>query len=151
MPCNSNPEKYMEFFNIINSEIVPILQPMDRLILMGDFNMPNVEWEFVDDFLTPINLNAEMHCFISDVFSLGLKQCVQLKNNFENILDLVFLPLDQEVCVSACEDLTGSSSIFHTPINISLHFDFCEPVNDNVKSLSYNLKKGDYGLLNTLS
>lgn len=150
IPYNSNPGVYSSIFNTISSQITPNLQPKDRLMILGDFNLPNVEWEYVDDILTPINLKADTECFISDILSLGLKQCVTIKNNFGNVLDLAFLPMDHEVRVSVCDDLAGSSSIFHSPLNILVLFEFCEPVSDKVESFRYNFIKGDYCSFNSL-
>jgi len=148
IPPHSNMAIYEKFMNIMKSQIVPILQPEDRLVILGDFNIANVEWDYVDYNLTPLNLNSEVEYFMSELFSLGLKQCVHVKNKFGNILDLAFLPIDHEVTVSTCDDLAGSSSIFHLPLNISILFEFCEFDQNNSSLNSYNFKKGDYSSFN---
>ena len=146
IPCRSSMEQYHKFISIIESNITPILKPEDRLIIIGDFNLPNIFWQYVDDYLTPINANTEAELFISDLLSMGLKQCIDVKNSSDNFLDLAFVPLDQTVTIHPCEDLAGSSSIYHTPLKMLLFFDICEIVDNEIytQNISYNFKKGDY-------
>lgn len=148
IPCHSNVAVYDKFLDTIKTNIVPLLQPEDRFFIFGDFNLPSIVWEYVDQVLTPIDRNDDAINFISEIFSLGLKQCIDVKNSSGNVLDLAFVPIDHEVTVSSCEDMAGSSSIYHSPLNISVMFENCVVTEENVDLCSYNFKKGDYVSLN---
>ena len=86
-------EHYVECIDFLVSE-----NHIENFLFGGDFNLPGYEWSWNNALIfsghhnNPNVRNAIR--IIRDKFdSLGLKQCNFFKNNYSNILDLVFTNL----------------------------------------------------------
>jgi hypothetical protein len=59
----------------------------------GDFNLPNIDWTRQEDLsgLVPCNVTAENEILVCDIyFSLCFNQFNNLRNAYDNVLDLCF-------------------------------------------------------------
>lgn len=80
---------------------------------MGDFNMRDVKWQFIDDsdYLVPsqvpVNDTLGFNEFLSKMQLLALKQMVHIPNDAGNFLDLVFTRHDSNI------------AIFHAPVTLT--------------------------------
>lgn len=85
LPPNQNSSQYNEFSTSLE-ELLITYPDITPLIIVGDFNLPNVDW------LNPStsHLDPSAQC-IHDVMSfLNLEQYNNVRNNREVLLDLVF-------------------------------------------------------------
>lgn len=121
----------------------------EYLCMLGDFNLPNVDWSPTDDCgsLLPSNVSTTAERLIVDTaFSFNLAQINNFRNCVNKILDLIFI--SSELISNVEEAITPLAKIdlFHVPVvmNISSYkFD-----NIYIKNSKYNYKKGDFVKLN---
>lgn len=149
IPYGSSADIYGELSTFCSNRLAAAAAEFDSVLILGDLNLPKVKWLTVDDEILPFNGDLISDLVIDSICSLGLRQINISENQSGNVLDLVFIPLELHGTITACDDLGGSSSIFHTPLHIQLIFENCVNVNVNfTSSESFNFKKGDYDALN---
>ena len=102
----------------------------------------------MDGVFTSSSSNANAATITDYCASISTTQINRISNRCGKFLDLVF---SNEVLfseVSSCEDFTGCSSIYHTPIMINIYF----PVNCDITPFSnnfhYNFSNADFVSLN---
>ncbi|XP_046660855.1 uncharacterized protein LOC124354446 [Homalodisca vitripennis] len=84
LPPNQNSTQYMEFSSVLE-ELSITVQDIHPLLIIGDFNLPNVDWS---SLFTHLNKSAQ---YIYDVMNfLDLKQYNNIYNDRGVLLDLVF-------------------------------------------------------------
>lgn len=140
---------FEHFFEIVQSSILPAMNDGDQLIFVGDFNFPTITWDWADtDFVPTLSPSDSTGAFVLDsLHGLGTKQFNTIYNENGRLLDLVF-STTEAISISACEDLAGHSSMYHTPLLIELNFlDFSI---NSFKSNKFFLdfRCGDYHSLN---
>lgn len=151
LPSNCPTITYLNFCQMLSEMISPILNFDDELIILGDFNLPQVDWQLVENEFVPLNLNEISSTFFDTIFGFGLQQRNQIRNTHGSLLDLIFTPRELQFNISTCNDLGNSFSRFHTPLKVDLIFDSnLNDINqcDNENSF-FNFKKGDYVSLNS--
>lgn len=87
--------------NLIN---IVIDHPLDKFIVLGDFNMPHVTWSLSDDgiSLSPSNLHGSQVDILDSMYTCSLLQYNQCFNaSCNRILDLVFS--NSDVVVAYCQ------------------------------------------------
>lgn len=105
-------------------------------------------WFDVDGVLSPSSTDEKAMTWIDFCASISTKQLNRISNSRGKFLDLVFSNEILFADVSSCEDFTGCTSIYHTPITINIYFHL------NCNSLSYsnnchfNYSNADYAALN---
>ncbi|XP_017494157.1 PREDICTED: uncharacterized protein LOC108382279 [Rhagoletis zephyria] len=93
--------------------------------VLGDFNLPSIEWSYVDSnyALIPKNINSFSESYLVDCFlSLGFIQINSFLNKFFRILDLVFISDNMHFTLHECLDPLSSSCNHHIPLIIGLEF-----------------------------
>ncbi|XP_046662845.1 uncharacterized protein LOC124355732 [Homalodisca vitripennis] len=91
LPPNQNSTQYMEFASILE-ELSITVQDIHPLLIIGDFNLPNVDWS---SLFTHLNTSAQR---IYDVMNfLDLKQYNNIYNDRGVLLDLVFSSVNLRV------------------------------------------------------
>lgn len=83
------------------SFIINNLKENQHIIILGDFNLPNINWLLDSDenCLIPFNVTSECESVVVDTLAeLGLKQINNFRNKLNRFLDLVFI--DNEFSVS---------------------------------------------------
>ena len=95
----------------------------DNFILLGDFNLPDIEWEFdvVDKLLIAFNVSSESERIVVDsLISNIFIQINCVPNVHGKFLDLVLLSDDFRFSVSEVESPLASTDSHHKAISISL-------------------------------
>lgn len=97
----------------------------EHVIILGDFNLTNLEWIFDPEELQllPFNVNADYECKVIDsLSSYDLIQINECKNDFNNLLDLIFV--DSELPISIDKSLYPifPNSVHHNALDV--HFSF---------------------------
>lgn len=147
IPFGSSGDIYIGLTEFIAKEIIPLLAEDDQIIIVGDFNLPKIVWTQIDDdFIGSSNDLISNH--ILDTFcSFGIQQINAIRNNMGRILDLVFTSL-RSAQVTACTDLAGSSSIYHTPLLIEINFIEYSVADFIRKDVKFDFLNSDFVSLN---
>ncbi len=135
-PPNSTKDfsKLKEFLDLGLSNKVSCL-------VVGDFNLPSINWSDVDSSVTVPALDSFSHQFWSYTVLAGLQQFVQQPTRKENILDLVFS--SDESLISDVEILPPFSTSDHSSVSVSLNLPF-EAGMAKHDVLIHNYHKADY-------
>lgn len=89
-------EMYMKHMNAISKLKIPL---NDTLIILGDFNLPKVKWEYNDenfDYIPIIGESQSQKAIIARevtdfMFNEGFSQIVNYENAANNVLDLIYV------------------------------------------------------------
>ncbi len=92
------------------------------IILAGDFNFHDIQWEYYENKIVPINgKSEEAKLFISAVEKSGLNQHINFKTYIKTLkcdtLDLVFTDNDHKVIDVMPEPFLGNSILAHIGIS----------------------------------
>ena len=122
-----------------------------KFILIGDYNIPSVDWKnnnyTFNEFTT--NYVKNCCCILTESFkSLGLLQYNDIVNCSNNVLDLCFS--DCKVKISKSLDHISKVDTFHPPLDIDLDFEVNVKFENYLKYdfSYYNFKKCDYTVIN---
>lgn len=152
IPPNSNQLVYSEHVAAINS-VVSSASSNDFMLVVGDFNLPFVKWDFVPDSpnLLPISSNSWTDTFFNALSDLCLFQLNSIRNINDKLLDLVFVSDPAECQISRIPPVTTPEDRYHPTLEIicplpndAVH----EPLHVNTKC--FNFKKSNYAQLNLL-
>ncbi|XP_053686454.1 uncharacterized protein LOC128735992 [Sabethes cyaneus] len=117
IPPTSRIQRYSSFVSFVDS-IESHLQPEDDLIVIGDFNLPNLNWnQYQEDesnhFYLPEQISSQSEITIVDgLLAAGLMQICNLPNQNNTFLDLVFTT-DTYICNLAITDPLIRHEIHH--------------------------------------
>ena len=121
----------------------------DRVVLLGDFNLPSISWIEGSGFCD--SSDSTLFTFCQTLADKNLFQLVNLPTRGDNCLDLLFTSIVEgvaNVCITDCEGVAVSSD--HKALTFDLHF-ISRSVNNNTQP-SFNLNKADFeGLRSSLS
>ena len=140
IPPNSSASYCDKLLNFLSD----ICSTSERLIILGDFNLPDIQW----DLLTGNTPASEKLCEL--VFRTGLFQLINEPTHIQgNILDLLLTNID---------DSFNSLEVHPTPLLSSDHFYItvsvavnCNFFSKSSTYYSFNYSRGDYtGLSNYL-
>lgn len=123
----------------------------DYIMVLGDFNLGNINWCWSEDVyrLRAHGLNLECEYLLTDcLFSLNLIQINDIKNSIGRILDLVFVSTNINVSISKSDRLLSRNSIHHVALEVNLSV--YEYVEENEISFRRNFRKADYDGLNNV-
>lgn len=107
------------------------LEDHQHVILLGDFNLPNLIWSFdyEESRLFPFNVNLDYEREVVDTLAqLDLRQINHFANEFNHVLDLVFV--DSELSISIGNSMIPlfPNSIFHVALSMEFEFyEYCRP------------------------
>ena len=152
-PCSS-AEIYVAMTQAVDY-VIDHIQPEDDLIVLGDFNLPNVRWSkppFDEgDFFIPQNASTAQECTIIDNLNAGsLQQVNGIKNSIGRILDLVFSSDSASTTVASCNINLVPIDPYHPPLSIHFfgHLDHDSWVNED--NFCFKFKDTDFSMLNCL-
>jgi len=94
IPPGSDLIIYEHHLSAIKS-FLSLLSNRDLLIVLGDFNLPEITWSPSTDSLVAIHLSV--HDFVDGVLELSLQQISFIRNSLNRQLDLVFVSDPSEV------------------------------------------------------
>jgi len=129
--------------------VLSLLFNRDLLIVLGDFNLPDISWSPPTDSLVAIPLSV--HDFIDGLFELSLQQVSFIRNSLKRQLDLVFVSDPSEVTVSRIEALVVPEDRYQPTLDLTI----CLPCVDTLSPLVPQTKrrcfrKCDYKKLNVM-
>lgn len=144
----NNAHLYIAFTDRIKDSISK-LNPSDRLLIIGDFNVSDIKWRVGNDGVLTHTLSSGCNKAIDvlDMISFGnLRQHNSVFNKDNNILDLVLSsdPVRAITVVESDEYLVKVDG-YHPPLEIS--------VSEQVKYMpvvnhrKYNFRRADYDLI----
>lgn len=154
VPSNSDCLTYERYSSAIDSFMNSIQRKAcDIVLVLGDFNFPNVLWlpdTDNDNILLPVNISNSNNVaadFIDSCVSYGLFQINSICNYNNRLLDLVFCSENNDVLVSKCDSPLSIVDPHHVPIDILLDLPVPQLRSIN-KIYMYNFKKADWSGLN---
>lgn len=110
--------------NFSNNLVDIILNhPSDKFILLGDFNLPNIDWQFANEdlHLSPSNIQGPVQTSLFDNFNLcNLMQYNSHINVNDRILDLILS--NDHVSVSCCDSPLVPEDSHHKALCVSADF-----------------------------
>lgn len=104
----------------------------DKLIVVGDFNLPGIDWLFDEDFNSyyPTNYNGDLaEYFLDELMTIGLFQYSNITNKCGNVLDYILfsepraLEARQAPSLTAVAEKSENDDRFHYPIEWELEFE----------------------------
>lgn len=123
-----------------------VLEHAEECLIVGDFNMNTINWVGTDGDIieAPHNISTSLEQTFWDFVLLNnLKQCNNLCNQNNRILDLVLTTLDL-VVISPPVDVLSKIDVHHPPIICEIPFTrFVKPQNCNRRT-KLNFFKADY-------
>lgn len=148
-PKSDNTHLYIKFNDMLKDNLAK-LNPFDRLLILGDFNLPLIEWGLAaTGDLTP---TLSIHCLksleIIDLMSYGsLNQFNNVRNCDGRILDLV-LSSDPIRAITVSEDVEHivNPDAYHPPllINVEANISFLPVLNHR----KFKFRKANYAIIN---
>lgn len=149
----NSPLSTYEKFNDIMEGLFNTTSASDKIICMGDFNVPTVSWNYDDEtdqiIPSPTSSTGAINPVFDHLASLGLQQVNSVKNAYLRTLDLVFTSLNLDVRLDRQLDPLIKEDNYHPAIEIQASFDnySYECVEDK---FDFDFKKLDYIKLNNL-
>ena len=151
IPPNSSSEIYQAHLAAIKSIST---DPEDVVIIVGDFNLPKVEWEIDSDengALIPTVLEPQFAAdFILGLIGIGVYQVNHIRNTKSNrLLDLFFTNDFTNVSIDHAKPLTRVDE-YHPPILATFEWHMnTNNNNNNIKpTRAFSFKKGNYAGMN---
>lgn len=104
-----------------------LAEPCDTIIVTGDFNMPDVDWNFLvndeNSCMIPSNASTEKSKYFIDAFaSLSLCQVSYVKNFKNRTLDLVLTDSPNEIQFEDCDNHLVKIDDYHPPLQFCITF-----------------------------
>jgi len=134
---------YLLHLSAIHS--ISLLLETDQLIVLGDFNLPNISWLESKDSLAMIP--RMQNDFIDGLVELSLQQVNRIPNHIGRLLDLIFVFDSSDAEVSRISPLSLPEDCYHPTLQLCINGFFNNPRTAiNVQS-SLCFKRTDYGRL----
>lgn len=135
---------------LTNLDSIIMLNPYDKYLVVGDFNMSDIVWtpNVYDGTFDPSHYRSENEILLIDELNaLNLKQYNGIRNHYGKTLDLVLS--NDTFVVTDCSDDPLSLPIdrFHGALSLHAHFVECDAL-DCVPFTRYLFDKGDYVSIN---
>lgn len=123
MPPSSPQDRYVALISCLHS-ITTKMKDNDRIILLGDFNLPSLAWslDLEINSMIPSSGNETSINYIQDLSTLGLKQINTITNNKSKLLDLIFVDDSNETSVKRCPPLVSPEDVFHPTLELSMNY-----------------------------
>ncbi|XP_052561953.1 uncharacterized protein LOC120430056 [Culex pipiens pallens] len=132
-------------------QVIDLSKESDSVLVVGDYNLPNLIWYHDDDTdsLLPVNASSEQEVtLVESMLPLGLTQVNDLPNAFGKLLDLVFVSdnVSVELFEPPCPLLKVDQH--HNPLLMQL--EYRTALNDNTvePDAVFDFKRCDYTTLN---
>ena len=152
IPPASNIQIYEQHANAIKF-IANQSKPGDSIIVLGDFNIPNIKWCKTPDscFLSPSVRSETSVELIDAIADLGLFQINNVVNKFGKLLDLVFVDQPEEFNIFRINPLLKPEDVYHPTLEISIDVETKPSVRSSVnQEMVFDFTKADYSKLNHL-
>ena len=146
----SDPAVYTTHASAVQ-QVIDLSKQSDSILVVGDYNLPNLIWFHDDDTdsLLPINASSEQEVtLVESMLSLGLIQVNELPNAFGKLLDLVFVSdnVSVELFEPPCPLLKVDQH--HNPLLMKLEYKTVPSENLFEPEAVFDFKKCNYTTLN---
>lgn len=152
IPPHSGTELYTKHSEVI-SKIFLRLKENDRIVITGDFNIPNVSWNSCHDDPVRFYPSSSENVFLNSLFSLGLSQVNFILNSNSRILDLIFVDDCDKILVSRTDPIVHLEDSYHPTLKFLLNFSIADNNfnnNELLPVLVFDFKNTDVTKLNSL-
>ena len=149
IPPNLNQEEYAYFLQCLSDSL--LLPDVNEFILIGDFNIPTIEWKTCDNNICMepglnTNFSTPVRHLINFMSSLNCFQYNHFKNKNNRILDLCFSNIID------CTPYFPSHSIVpidghHPPFYVIVNLNKYLSILSNKPHTQHNYNKADYALI----
>lgn len=148
IPHGASIEIYTEIISYIDSIVTSSVSEGDQLMVLGDFNLPDLNWFDIDGVLSPCSTDQSSQ-LITDYFAnIATCQLNRIPNSQGKFLDLIFANDVLYSELASCEDITGCSSIYHTPLSIDIFHEKCDTTFVSNDNFYVNFRRADFISLN---
>jgi len=120
-----------------------LLSETDQLIVLGDFNLPNISWLESKNSLTMIP--RMQNDFIDVLVELSLQQVNRIPNHIGRLLDLIFVFDSNDAEVSRISPLSLPEDCYHPTLQLCINGFFNNPRTAINVQPSLCFKRTDYG------
>ena len=139
----SSPQIIYEKHSHALKAVLQKTKPEDLICILGDFNIPNMLWNFLpgDKYLLPENIHKFYELFFDTLFDLGIFQINCIRNTYNKLLDLIFVNQVDECYIQRIDPLTFPEDQHHPTIKINVSFPTGNqiiPVTQSEKSLCFS-------------
>lgn len=148
IPPTSPTEIYESHTNAI---IRAHKQTIDWALITGDFNLPSIEWQQIDDdiSLTPFNVSIESEKLIIDsLLCEGLHQLNHIRNCSNHTLDLIFSSSIDDLSLRMADSPLSKVDVFHVSIIIELSTHNLATVLVANQAQNYDFNHANFNCLN---
>uniref|UniRef100_A0A1A9WPF1 Endo/exonuclease/phosphatase domain-containing protein n=1 Tax=Glossina brevipalpis TaxID=37001 RepID=A0A1A9WPF1_9MUSC len=144
IPPNVDTSIYMSHTSLIR-RIVELSNPIDTIIVLGDFNRPHITWNYCEDSrcMLPSTDSDKGRLFLNELFDCNLSQYSRTANSCARLLDLCFAN-DPEIQVTRCHPFSLPKDPYHPALCISLQSGFDGPVFNPIDIISSSSKSSQY-------
>lgn len=141
---NSFSLQLQNFLNKLGK--VRLSNPVDKFLIIGDFNLSNISWTMNHEFYVPTDYSTHDECALIDELSVqNLKQYNGIVNKNDRILDLVLC--NDIVMVSECFEPLVPLDPYHKALIISIQFIPFARL-ESASHLKYFYNRANYDLIN---
>lgn len=93
------------------------------VLVFGDFNLPNINWNFEDNILLPYNIINDIDEYVTGFFLLNsLNQYNSFRNDIGRILDLIFSNDFIKVSCNLAGSPVSQNSVHHKALDFNFEF-----------------------------
>jgi len=133
IPPVSDLSVYEQYLAAIKTVLSQLFE-RDLLIVLGDFNTPDISWSPFTESLVSTPLSD--HDFVDSLLKLSLQQVSFIRNSLNRQLDLVFVLALSEVTVSRIDPLVVPEARYHPTLELTICLpcvDFFSPKLDRLR------------------
>ena len=156
IPPSSQLDIYNQHLLAINS-ITNKMNDSDKILVLGDFNLPSVKWLSLPDSeaLTPLTSDANVNLYTFEIVNrfsdINLYQINSVSNCYDRILDLAFVNYTQYFEIIRIPPVCTPEDNYHPTLCISMMHNNLATNNSLISFKSVpNYNKTDFRKLNAL-
>ena len=136
------------------ASITDCMNKCDSIVILGDFNLPNVSWHYSSDSSSydPSSLCPYYDILLENISDLGVYQINGVLNSNEKMLDLVFVDDVGSFIVSCIDPISVPEDRYHPTLGIIFEVEYGEltKVHDSIIRKSFCFKHTNYNDLNDM-
>ena len=127
----------------------------DEVILLGDFNLPSVDWVYSreDDTCLPTgNIPAKISDFLDNLSCSGFWQCSTVQNSLGRQLDLVFTTDNGNLLVERSPTKLTNIDLYHPPLLLTIGKEDTNSTDHSGSQTAFrfNFRKANYDRITNL-
>lgn len=146
-PPNSSPDCYQAFCN--TSESLKNEYEDSKFLILGDFNLPLLEWHYEDSTLVPSSVSSPTaEVVIDSMYFQELHQLNSVSNCKGRFLDLVFADEFTDLSLSQSKDPIINTDPYHPPLELIISDDYTSPLKSKNEISVYQFYQANFQALN---